>query len=300
MSEVNKQLIIITGPTGVGKTSISIRLAQHLETVILSADSRQFYKEMSIGTAVPTKEELRSIKHFFIQNISIYDDFNVSKYEQEALSLLALLFKSYNKIILCGGSGLYIDSLCNGIAPLPNPDIDLRKKLNKIFIDKGISYLQNQLINLDPEYYSNVDIHNPNRLIRAIEVCIITGQKYSELRKHDNVERFFDIKYIALNRERNELYSIINKRTDAMIEQGFEEEARKLHPFKHLNALNTVGYKELFAYFENEYNLNEAIDKIKVNTRRYAKRQLTWLKANHNYRWFHPDNYELIKKHIDE
>ncbi len=283
-------LIIIAGPTGVGKTKIAIELANHLKTEIISCDSRQFYKEMTIGTAVPTSEELRQVKHHFIQHKSIHDYYNISMFENEALNLLEKIFKNHQSVIMTGGSGLYIDVICNGIAQLPDADLKLRKKLQEDFQNFGLNYIQNKLLILDPEYYNSVDLSNPNRILRALEVCIQTGEKYSEKRKYSPTIRPFIINKYFITREKSILYQRINQRVDDMIKDGLIQEAEQLFSYKHLQALNTVGYKELFMYLENKISLNEAIEKIKTNTRRYAKRQLTWFKKDENYQWINHDN----------
>jgi len=282
----------------VGKTSFGIELATHLQTEILSADSRQFYKELKIGTATPEDDELSLVKHHFIGHLSINDYYNVSMFENHALTTIDKLFASKEKAILLGGSGLYINVVCSGIDELPDPDPKLRNELNDTFKKEGISELRSMLIKLDPEYHSTVDLANPNRILRALEVCITTGKKYSDLRKQPSRKRDFNIIKIGLERDREELFERINQRVDKMMEKGLLEEAKHLSDHKDLNALNTVGYKELFAYLDNKCSLEEAIEKIKTNSRRYSKRQLTWFKKDPEYRWFHPDEFELVVDYI--
>jgi tRNA dimethylallyltransferase len=287
-------LIVISGPTAVGKTDTGIKLAKVLNSEIISADSRQFYKELQIGTAVPLHEEMQGIKHHFIGNLSIHDYYNVSKFEIEVLELLKQLFKKNEYAILLGGSGFYINAVCKGIDELPDADESVRDKLNFEFSKNGIEYLQNKLKRLDPEFYTIVDKSNHKRLMRAIEVCVTTGKTFSSLRVNKITLRDFDIIKIGLNRDRPELFDRINNRVDIMINNGLVEEARSLFPFRKLNALNTVGYKELFEYFENKVSLEQTITNIKTNTRRYAKRQLTWFKKDESIKWFHPDDIGKI------
>ncbi len=298
-----KQLIVITGPTAVGKTDLCIRLAKEFSTVILSADSRQFYQQMSIGTAKPGKEELAAVPHYFIGQLSIDAYYNVSMFEQQAMDLLDDLFQKHERIILTGGSGLYIDALCNGVDNFPDIDPEVRLKLKNDFAERGIEWLRDYLKQLDPEYYNIVDIHNPNRMTRAIEVCLATKKPYSQQRFGVKKTRPFEILRIALNRPREILFERIHQRTNAMIDEGLVEEVRSLLDYRHLNALNTVGYKEIFAYLDGEWTLEQAIEKIKTNTRRYAKRQITWFKRTPDYHWMHPDEYQnildLIKQTCD-
>lgn len=295
-SNSDKLLIVVAGPTAVGKTSLSIELARHLKTEIISADSRQFYREMKIGTAAPSTEELAAVPHHFIGNLSIHDYYNVFRYETDVLILLEKLFSKYNCVIITGGSGLYINAVCDGIDELPDPDPLLREQLNQMFQVHGISYLQNQLLQSDPEYFKVVDKQNPIRLIRAIEVCKLTGKTYSALRSEQSKPRNFRVLKIGLFRERETLNDIINQRVDNMMKNGLLEEVRALYSFKHLNALNTVGYRELFAFLDGNITLSEAVTNIKTNTRRYAKRQMTWFKKYPDFRWFHPDQFEEITR----
>ncbi|MFA6924538.1 MAG: tRNA (adenosine(37)-N6)-dimethylallyltransferase MiaA [Bacteroidales bacterium] len=287
-----KKLIVIVGPTAVGKTEFGILLATKLNTEIISADSRQFYKELKIGTAAPTDEELKKIKHHFVGHLSIADNYNVSKFETDALECLTKIFKINNYAVMVGGSGLYIDAVCNGIDELPDVDEELRNTLKEQLKKEGIESLRLLLKKLDPEYYSTVDKANPNRLLRALEVCIATGKSFSSLRSKIPKEREFGIIKIGLNRKREELYNIINRRVDLMIENGLVDEAKKYQEYKNFNALKAVGYREIFNYLEDKYSLEFAIEKIKTNTRHYAKRQLTWFRKDKNIIWYDTEKKE--------
>lgn len=281
----NKKLIVIAGPTAVGKTSLAIELAQKFETEIISTDSRQFYREMKIGTAAPSPEELALAPHHFIGNLSINDYYNVSIFEKEALKTINKLFESKDIVIAVGGSGLYIDALCYGIDNLPDADEDSRNDIKSKFKEFGISYLQEEVKRLDPEYYAIADIKNPKRLQRALEVIYATGKTYSSQRTEKKQKRDFAIEKYVLNMDREKLYQRINLRVDLMIEAGLEKEARELFQYKDLNALNTVGYKEIFSYFENKISREQAITDIKTHSRRYAKRQITWFKRDDSFIW---------------
>ncbi len=285
MDYKNKELIVIAGPTAVGKTSYAIELAKKYNTDILSADSRQFYRELQIGTAAPTKEELNAAPHHFIGNLSIHDYYNVSMYEQEALVLIDKLFQKHDKIIVVGGSGLYIDALCYGIDDLPDADETLRNKIKQRFAKEGIEYLQKEVERLDPEFYKIVDQNNHKRLQRALEVCLATGKTYSSQRSNQRKSRPFKIRKLVLNMERELLYDRINKRVDIMMENGLLEEVKSLLPYRNLNALKTVGYTELFRYLDNEISLEQAVTDIKTNSRRYSKRQVTWFKRYDDFEW---------------
>ena len=288
----NKTLIVIAGPTASGKTAFSIELAKALNTVILSADSRQFYKEMSIGTAAPTEEELSQVKHYFVHHISIEDKYDVADYERDAMQLLDELFKNHDAVIMTGGSGLFIDAVCNGIDAMPDIQPKIREKVQTLFDEGGLKALQDEVLRLDPEYFAIVDQQNPRRLQRALEVCYQTGQPFSSFRSGNAVQRDFDIKKYALLWDRQALIERIDKRVDMMMEQGLLEEAKALYPKRHLNALNTVGYKELFAYFDGQCTLEEAVEQIKIHTRQYAKRQMTWLKKDISYQWIMPEDFD--------
>lgn len=300
MPDPEKYLLVVTGPTAIGKTAFSIELARCLGTEILSADSRQFYREMRIGTAYPEEKELLAVKHHFIGNLSISDEYNVSRYEREAMALLEKLFRRHEHVVLTGGSGLYLDALCKGIDDLPDYDPVLRASLKQELGEKGLEALAMRLRELDPEYYEVVDRHNPNRLLRALEVCIQTGKPYSGLRKNIAKERFFRQVWIGLNTDREILFERIGRRVDDMMEKGLLEEVRSLQPYRENNALNTVGYKELFAYLDGEMGLEEAVEKIKTNTRRYAKRQLTWFRREPGMNWFKPDDLEGVLRYLKE
>lgn len=292
-------LIVIAGPTAVGKTSVAIALARHFQTEILSADSRQFYREMQIGTARPADEEMQGVPHHFSGHLSIQEDYNVSTFEKEALDLLETLFQDHENVIMAGGSGLYIDAVCHGIDELPDPDPQLRKRLKEDYETKGIESLREELQQLDPDYYRVVDINNPKRLMRGIEVCRTTGRRFSEMRTQTPKERPFNTIKIGLTLERNELFQRINQRTEQMVARGLVEEVRALYPYRHLNALNTVGYKEIIRYLDGEISLEQAIEDIKTSTRRYAKRQLTWLRKDREISWFSPFDLQKIIAFIE-
>lgn len=299
MKASNKKLIVLTGPTAVGKTKEAINLAKTLNTEIISADSRQFYKELNIGVATPTEEELSEVKHHFIGHISIHNNYNVGLYEKDAIEKIELLFKTHDTIVLTGGSGMYIDVVCNGIDSLPDVDIGIRNELNRVFKEEGISVLQEELREKDIEYYNIVDTKNHIRLIRALEVIRQTGKTFSFYRTNQKTQRDFQIVKFALQRERSELIERIDKRVDLMIESGLLEEAKEVYPYKNLSALNTVGYKELFKYFDNQISLEEAIEDIKTNTRRYAKRQMTWFRKETQYTWLDAKNPINWKEVLD-
>ena len=280
-----KYLITIVGPTAIGKTKLAIDLAKYFKTEIISADSRQFYKEMSIGTAVPSRNELESVPHHFIQHKSIREIYNVGDFEKDALNVLDNLFKKYDITIMVGGSGLYVDAVNYGLDAFPGVDKEIRTKLNSIHKQEGIEVLQNQLKELDPKYYDKVDIQNPHRIIRALEICLGTGKTYSSFINKKKPPRPFNSIMVGLSMERSILYDKINERVDTMIENGLIEEARSLYKHKHLNALQTVGYTELFNSFDGIWDLDYAIPEIKKNTRRFAKRQLTWFGKNKDIIW---------------
>ena len=288
MIRKEKTLIVVVGPTASGKTDIAIELAEKLNTEIISADSRQFYKEIPIGTAAPNSEQLKKIDHHFIGHLSIADKYNVSQFEQNVLQHLKEKFKHKQLMILVGGSGLYIDAVCKGIDELPDPDEKLRSNLNRMYENEGVEALRNKLKELDPEYYKIVDLNNQKRLLRAIEVCMQTGSTFTSLRKNKRKPRNFRIVKIGLEIDRSILNERINKRTEIMIDNGWLEEAMSVYPHKHLNALNTVGYKEMFAHFDGEMSIEEAKEKIKTNTRRFAKRQMTWFEKDKEICWFNP------------
>ncbi|WP_034057878.1 tRNA (adenosine(37)-N6)-dimethylallyltransferase MiaA [Lacinutrix jangbogonensis] len=286
MNSKNKYLISIVGPTAIGKTSLSIKLAQHFNTEILSADSRQFYKEMQIGTAAPTVEELLEAKHHFIHHKSIEDPYNVGTFEKEAIATLDTLFKAHDIVIMVGGSGLYVDAVSKGLDYFPEVDKSIRARLNLELVENGLETLQLQLKTLDIEAYSTIAIENPQRVIRALEICIGSGKPYSSFLNKDKNKRNFKTITIGLTAERDIIYNRINKRVDIMLTEGQLEEAQSLVDKQHLNALNTVGYKELFNYFKGEWTLGFAMEEMKKNSRRFAKRQLTWFKRNKETYWF--------------
>ncbi|MDD7887249.1 tRNA (adenosine(37)-N6)-dimethylallyltransferase MiaA [Flavivirga sp. 57AJ16] len=292
---MNKTLISIVGPTAIGKTALSIKLANHFNTEILSADSRQFFKEMQIGTAAPTPEELATAKHHFIHHKSIKDNYNVGAFEKDAISTLKTLFKTHDTVIMVGGSGLYVDAVSKGLDDFPDIENNIRETLNNDLKTKGLSYLQERLEQLDTAAYNKIAIDNPHRVIRALEICIGTGKPYSSFLKKGKIERPFKTITVGLSADREMIYNRINKRVDIMIQEGLLEEVKSLVPFKGLNALNTVGYKELFNYLDGEWTLDFAISEIKKNTRRFAKRQLTWFKKNAETFWF---DYTTSKEHI--
>ncbi len=294
MGEITKKLIVIAGPTAVGKTGFAIELAKQLNTEIISADSRQFYKEILIGTAKPTDEELSAVPHHFISNLSINEYYNVSKFENEVLVLLKKLFLKLDTVVMVGGSGLYIDAVCKGIDDLPDADEKLRSDLKNRFKEKGIEPLLLELQKLDPEYYKIVDKANKNRILRALEVIKETGKTFTELRRNLEKERSFEIQKFCLNRDRIELFERISIRVDKMIEEGLLDEVKSQLPNRHLNALNTVGYKEFFKYLDGEISIEQAITDLKTNTRRYAKRQLTWFKRDNTYTWINPSQMDEV------
>lgn len=281
-----KYLISIVGPTAIGKTALSIALAKHYETEILSADSRQFFKEMHIGTAAPTKVELAAAPHHFIHHKSVMEDYNVGAFEKDALNTLKRLFKIHNEIVMVGGSGLYVDAVTKGLDDFPQVDPTIRAWLNKELADKGLEHLQNQLKTLDLITFNTIAIDNPHRVIRALEICIGSGKSYSSFLNKEKEKRMFKTITIGLTAERDILYERINKRVDNMMAEGLLDEAKKLYNLQHLNALNTVGYSELFKFWNGAWTLDFAISEIKKNSRRYAKRQLTWFRKKEDIIWF--------------
>ena len=273
-----KTLIVVVGPTAIGKTSYSIQLAKKLNTEIISADSRQFYKEMSIGTAVPNHQDLKQVKHHFIHNKSVIDNYNVGHFEKEAIQKISQLFKKHDSLILTGGSGLYIDAVCYGLNDFPIIDHEVRHKTRKEFEKNGLEWLKSELKKKDIEYYNNVDTKNPQRLLRALEVCNQTKKTYSHFINQEKPKRSFKLEFRGLKTSREKLYDKINHRVDNMINQGLVEEVKSLKEFQNLNPLQTVGYKEIFDFLDQKHSLDRAIELIKQNTRRYAKRQITWFK----------------------
>jgi tRNA dimethylallyltransferase len=287
-------LIVLLGPTGVGKTDISIEIAKYFRTEIISADSRQFFREMQIGTAVPSEQQLKEIRHHFIRFISINDYYSSSLFERDVLELLPKLFTNNNIVLMSGGSGMYIDAVCNGIDDIPDVDPAIREKYVERYRTEGIEGLRVALKILDPEHYAKVDLKNFKRIIRALEICETTGRPYSSFLKKQKRDRDFRIIKIGLERTREDLYLRINARVDEMVKTGLEDEARQLYEFRNLNALNSVGYQEYFDVFNGKISKEKAIELIKRNTRRYAKRQLTWWSKDKEIRWFHPYRVEEI------
>lgn len=296
-------LIVITGPTAVGKTALCLGIAKHYDIPIINADSRQIYRDIRIGTASPTESQLAEVKHFLVGKLNLTDYYSASMFEQDVLEILKQQFSgpdSKNIALLTGGSMMYIDAVCNGIDDIPTIEDEVRENLKKRLEEEGLERLCEELRLLDPEYYNIVDKKNTRRVIHGLEICYQTGKTYTSFRKRDKKERPFNIIKIALNREREELYCRINKRVDQMIEEGFIDEARALYGQRELNSLNTVGYKELFDHFDGIYSLEEAIERIKGNTRRYARKQLTWFKRDPEVKWFHPDNVDEIINYISQ
>ena len=282
--KTTKKLLVIYGPTAVGKTSLAIQLALQRKTEIISADSRQFFKEMKIGTAVPEQEELRSVKHHFIQHKSIQDKYNAGMFEKEAVSKIEQLFKQHNTLIMVGGSGLYVDAVCNGIDRFPEIDKNLRNDLRHKFKNYGLQWLQQEVKKFDPIFYASSDVNNYQRLLRCLEVCQQSGKSFSSFKNKQKKIRPFEIEYISIKMEREKLYKKINDRVDVMMEKGLLQEVESLIKFQNLNALKTVGYSEIFQYLKNDISLERAIELIKQNSRRYAKRQMTWLKK-YSIKW---------------
>ena len=285
-----KRLIVVVGATAVGKTAESIRIAELLNTEIVSADSRQFYKEMNIGVARPSIEELETVPHHLIAHISVTDSYNVARYEQDALKCIESLFERYEDVVLTGGSGLFVKAVCEGLDEIPDADIEIRNELNELFATQGIEPLQRELSEKDPEYWKIVDKQNHIRLIRALEVCRQTGRTFTSYRNNRKVERDFEIVKLGIRREREELLERIYKRVDLMIEQGLIEEVKGLIEYRDLQALNSVGYKEVFEYLDGKTTFEEAVEAIKINTRRYAKRQMTWFCKDKEIQWFNAED----------
>lgn len=298
MTDNKKHLIIITGPTAIGKTGLSIFLAKQLNTEIVSFDSRQFYKEMKIGTAAPTTEELAEVSHHFIGNLSIHEHYTVGDFEKDAIKKLNELFQKYDNIVMVGGSGMFEKAVTKGLDEFPKVDDKIRQNLNRKLENQGIVSLQKELLQTDPDYYRQVDLNNPVRIIRALEIYRSTGKPFSSFRKNQSVQRNFNCIKIGLKLPREEIYDRINRRVELMMETGLLEEAKSLYPFKQLNSLQTVGYKELFEFMDGKTDLETAVEEIKKNTRRYAKRQLTWYRKDQNIKWFSPFEKEKILEFI--
>ena len=295
-----KTLIVITGPTAVGKTALCLDIAQHFGIPIINADSRQIYKELKIGTASPTSEQLQLVPHYFVGSLSLTDYYSASLFEQQVLEILSRQFRSHDFALMAGGSMMYIDAVCDGIDDIPTVDDQTRETLKRRLAEEGLEALVEQLKERDPEYYEIVDRQNPRRVVHGLEICLMTGKTYTSFRKREKKERPFRIVKIGLNRPREELYDRINQRVDQMMQQGLLEEAKALYPMRQMNALNTVGYKELFDYLDGRWPLEEAVERIKGNTRRYARKQLTWYKKDPQIRWFHPDEKEQIISYISQ
>ncbi len=297
---MQKYLIVVSGPTAIGKTALSLEIAQKYSAEIISCDSRQFYKEMSIGTAVPTKEDLAAVKHHFIQNLSISEDYSVGQFERDALAKIEELHKSSNTVVMVGGSGLYIDAVCRGFDDFPKVPKEIRDELNTRCKKEGIEVLEKELEKVDPEYHKLVDKLNPHRIIRALEIYQASGNTFTSYRIRQQQKRNFKTIKVILSREREVLYERINQRVDIMLEEGLLEEVKRVYPFKENNALQTVGYKELFAFIDEEISMEFAISEIKKNTRRYAKRQMTWFRRDPDTVFFNPEEPETVFSYLNE
>lgn len=287
-------LIVLLGPTGVGKTNISLRLATMLGCPIVSSDSRQLYRELKIGTAAPTTEQLQRVPHYFVGTHSIFDLYSAGQYELDAVALINKLFCEQRFVMLVGGSMMYIDAVCNGIDDIPTVDSATRQHWLDVYAERGLDYVQQELKRLDPVHYDEVDLKNAKRVLHALEICSITGRPFSEIRTGKKKERPFNIVKIGLNREREELYVRINQRVDEMMAEGLLEEASEFYPYKDLNTMNTVGYKELYKYMDGEWTLDFAINMIKQDSRRYAKKQLSWFNRDKEINWFHPESEQEL------
>ena len=294
-----KTLIVLIGPTGVGKTDLSIKIAEKYGSPIISADSRQLYSDLKIGTAAPTEEYLKRVKHYFVGTLKLTDYYSAAQYESEVISLLEDLFKRNNTILLTGGSMMYIDAICKGIDDIPTVDSETRQMMMEKYEKEGLDRLCAELKLLDPEYYSTVDLKNPKRVIHALEICYMTGKTYTSFRTGNKKQRSFDIIKIGLCRDREELYERINKRVDIMIKEGLVDEVKSVYEYRNLNSLNTVGYKEIIQYLEGNCTLEFAIEKIKQNSRIYSRKQMTWFKRDNDITWFHPDKEEEIMEFIE-
>ena len=298
MALSDKTLIVLTGPTAVGKTAVSLDIAKHFGIPVINADSRQIFKELRIGTARPTEAEMEEVKHYFVGTLGIEDYYSASLYEQQVLELLDKEFQSHDYALLSGGSMMYIDAVCDGIDDIPTIDDQTRETMKRRLKEEGLEALVEELRRLDPDYYEIVDRQNPRRVVHALEICVMTGKTYTSFRKRSKKERPFRIIKIGLDRPREELYQRINARVDKMMSDGLLDEVKALYPKKDLNALNTVGYKELFDYLDGRWPLEEAMERIKGNTRRYARKQLTWYKKDEHIRWFHPDDKQSLMNYI--
>lgn len=291
-------LIVLIGPTGVGKTELSLSIAEHFHTSILSADSRQLYADLKIGTASPTPDQLARVTHYFVGTLQLTEYYSAAQYEADVLAKLEQLFQVHEVVVLTGGSMMYVDAICKGIDDIPTVDSETRELMIQRYEEEGLEKLCAELKLLDPEYYKIVDLKNPKRVLHALEICYMTGKTYTSFRTRSCKERPFRIIKIGLTRDREELYDRINRRVDMMMQEGLLEEARRVYPFKHLNSLNTVGYKEMFQYLDGEWTLDFAIEKIKQNSRIYSRKQMTWFKRDTDIAWFHPDQKAEIMQYI--
>lgn len=292
-------LIVLIGPTGVGKTELSLKIAEHCHTEIISSDSRQLYADLKIGTAAPTPEQLKRVPHHFVGTLQLTDYYSAARYEEEVMEKLKELFQTHSSVVMTGGSMMYIDAVCKGIDDIPTIDSDTRELMLKRYEKEGLEALCAELKLLDPEYYAQVDVKNPKRVIHALEICYMTGKTYTSFRTRSQKKRPFNILKIGLRREREELYERINRRVDLMMEEGLLEEAKRVYPYRSLNSLNTVGYKELFKFLDGEWELPFAIEKIKQNSRIYSRKQMTWFKRDADITWFHPDQETEIMTFIN-
>ncbi|MEG1401384.1 tRNA (adenosine(37)-N6)-dimethylallyltransferase MiaA [Bacteroides sp.] len=295
-----KTLIVLIGPTGVGKTELSLRLAEHFQTGIVSSDSRQLYADLKIGTAAPTAEQLNRVPHYLVGTLQLTDYYSAAQYEQEALAVLETQFEQHDVMILTGGSMMYVDAICKGIDDIPSIDAETREIMLQRYESEGLEKLCAELRLLDPEYYKIVDLRNHKRVIHALEICYMTGKTYTSFRTQQKKERPFRIIKIGLTRDRSELYDRINQRVDIMMQEGLLEEARSVYPYRELNSLNTVGYKELFQYLDGNWELPFAIEKIKQNSRIYSRKQMTWFKRDEEIQWFHPDQEKDILSYLQQ
>lgn len=288
------KLFVLLGPTAVGKTALSFKIAKLLDSPIINCDSRQIYKDMCIGTAAPTDRELDEVKHYFVKILELQQYYSAAQYEEDVMKLINQLSQTHDNLLLSGGSMMYIDAVCNGIDDIPTVAPEIREELKARLQTEGLDKLRNELKLLDPEYYNIVDLKNPKRIVHALEICYTSGKTYTSFRIRKKKERPFQIFKIGLRREREDLFARINKRVDMMMQEGWLAEAKRLYPYRHLNALNTVGYKELFKYFDGTWNLASATEKIKKNTRDYAKKQMTWFAHDESIHWFNPENEKEI------